>query len=50
MYPPAGTYDECTTPGDCRRVLKTIPEVAPPRKDPAYGTGRPLSKLWKKAR
>jgi len=50
-YPPAGTYDERThDPGDRRRVVKTIPKVAPPRKDPAYGTGRPLSKLWKKER
>jgi uncharacterized protein YjlB len=30
------------------RALKTIPKVPPPRKDPVYGTGGPLSKLWKK--
>jgi uncharacterized protein YjlB len=50
-YPPAGTYDECTTvEEDHSRALKTIPKVAFPRKDPVYGTGGPLSKLWKKAR
>jgi uncharacterized protein YjlB len=49
-YPPAGTYDECTTVEDRARALKTIPKVALPRKDPVYGTGGTLSKLWKKAR
>jgi uncharacterized protein YjlB len=49
-YPPAGTYDECTVIQDRPRALKTIPRVAVPRKDPVYGTGGPLSKLWKKAR
>ena len=49
-YPPTGTYDECTTVQDRARALKTIPKVALPRKDPVYGTGGPLSKLWKKAR
>ena len=49
-YPPAGTYDECTTVDDRPRALKTIPKVALPRKDPVYGSGGPLSKLWKKAR
>ena len=48
--PAAGTYDECTTVEDRARALKTIPKVALPRKDPVYGTGGPLSKLWKKAR
>ena len=49
-YPPAGTYDECTTVEDRARALKTIPKVALPRKDPVYRTGGPLLKLWKKAR
>ena len=49
-YPPAGTYDECTPVEDRARALKTIPKVALPRKDPVYGTGGPLLKLWKKAR
>jgi hypothetical protein len=49
-YPPAGTYDECTTVEDRSRSLKTIPEVALPRKDPVYGAGGPLMKLWKMAK
>ena len=49
-YPPSGTYDECMTVVDRARAIKTIPKVALPRKDPVYGTGGPLSKLWKKAR
>ena len=48
--PPTGAYDECTTAEDRPRALKTIPKVALPRKDPVYGTGGPLSKLWKRAR
>ena len=49
-YPPTGTYDECTTIEDRSRALKTIPKVPVPRKDPVYGTGGPLSKLWKGAK
>ena len=49
-YPPTGTYDECTTVEDRPRALKTIPKVPVPRKDPVYGTGGPLSKLWKGAK
>ena len=49
-YPPTGTYDECTTVKDRPRALKTIPKVPVPRKDPVYGTGGPLSKLWKGAK
>jgi len=49
-YPPAGTYDECTTVEDRPRALKTIPRVGVPRKDPVYGSGGPLLKLWKEAR
>jgi uncharacterized protein YjlB len=47
-YPPAGSYDECTTAEDHDRALKTIPKTAPPRKDPIYGANGPLLKLWKK--
>jgi uncharacterized protein YjlB len=49
-YPPTGTYDECTTVEDRSRALKTIPKVPVPRKDPVYGSGGPLSKLWKRAK
>jgi uncharacterized protein YjlB len=48
--PPAGIYDECTTMEDRSRALKAIPKVAPPRKDPVYGWGGPMSKLWKKTK
>ena len=47
-YPPTGTYDVCTTVKDHRRALKTIPKVGLPRRDPVYGTGGPLLKLWKR--
>lgn len=49
-YPRAGTYDECTTVEDRPRALKTISKVPLPRKDPVYGNGGPLPKLWKKAK
>jgi uncharacterized protein YjlB len=35
---------------DRPRALKTIPKVPVPRKDPVYGSGGSLSKLWKKAK
>ncbi|KRP91433.1 cupin [Bradyrhizobium pachyrhizi] len=49
-YLPTGTYDECTSVEDRQRALKAIPKVSVPRKDPVYGAGGPLSKLWKKAK
>ncbi len=49
-YPPTGTYDECTSVEERQRALKAIPKVSVPRKDPVYGTGGPLSKLWKGAK
>jgi uncharacterized protein YjlB len=48
-YPPAGTYDECTTIEGHRRALKTISKVSRPRKDPVYGAAGPLLKAWEKA-
>jgi hypothetical protein len=29
---------------------RATPKVPPPRKDPVYGTGGSLSKLWKRAK
>jgi uncharacterized protein YjlB len=49
-YPPTGTYDECTTVEDRPRALKTILKVGMPRRDPVYGSGGPITKLWKKAK
>jgi uncharacterized protein YjlB len=49
-YPPTGKYDECTSVEHRARALETIPKVPLPRKDPVYGAGGPLSKLWKKAK
>jgi uncharacterized protein YjlB len=45
-YPPNGTYDECTKSEDRKVALKTIPRVGRPRKDPVYGAGGALLKLW----
>jgi uncharacterized protein YjlB len=47
---PTGTYDVCTTVEDRPRALKTIPKVGLPRRDPVYGTGGPLLKLWKRTK
>jgi uncharacterized protein YjlB len=49
-YPATGTYDECTAVEDRSRALKTIPKVQVPRKDPVYGAGGPLARLWKRSR
>lgn len=49
-YPPTGTYDECTTVEDRPRALKSIPKVSVPRKDPVYGIGGPLLKMWRKVK
>jgi hypothetical protein len=46
-YPPAGTYDECAGAEDEHaRALETIPRVARPRKDPAFGPDGELMRLW----
>ncbi|MBZ9696214.1 MULTISPECIES: cupin domain-containing protein [unclassified Mesorhizobium] len=47
-YPPAGTYDECTTTADHAKAVVTIPKVGRPRKDPVYGSKGPLLAAWKK--
>ena len=47
-YPPTGTFDICTTPKDRKKAMVTIPKVAHPRKDPVYGTKRPLMRTWRK--
>jgi uncharacterized protein YjlB len=46
-YPPAGTYDECTSSEDHERALKSIPKIARPRRDPVYGSNGALLKIWK---
>jgi uncharacterized protein YjlB len=46
-YPPSGTYDECRgAPAEHARALRTIPKVALPPKDPAYGNEGRLLRLW----
>src|SRR3981189_3080839 len=46
-YPPFGTYDECrTSRAEHERATKTIPKVAPPKKDPVYGRAGALPHLW----
>jgi uncharacterized protein YjlB len=49
-YPPAGTYDLCTSSEDHGRAVKTIAKAARPRKDPVFGATGPLLSLWKSAR
>jgi uncharacterized protein YjlB len=45
-YPDSGTYDECTTSEDHEKAIKTIGKVKRPAKDPVYGPGGPLRRLW----
>lgn len=48
-YPASGKYDECrASPEERDRALKTIPRVPLPKKDPVYGSGGPLARLWLK--
>ena len=46
-YPPNGTYDECTKSEHRKATLRNIPKVGRPRKDPVFGNGGPLLKLWR---
>ena len=49
-YPPTGTYDVFrTSPEEYRKAAKTVPKVAPPRRDPIYGKTGGLLRLWKRA-
>jgi uncharacterized protein YjlB len=48
-YPASGKYDECrASPEERDRAVQTIPKVAIPKKDPVYGSGGPLVRLWLK--
>ena len=48
-YPPIGTFDICNTPEDHKKALVTMPKVAHPHKDPAYGAKGPLMRIWRKS-
>jgi len=48
-YPPTGTYDVCrTSPEEHAKAVKSVPKVAPPRRDTIYGTAGKLLRLWKR--
>lgn len=47
-YPPSGNYDEYRgKPEEHARARLSIPKVAIPKKDPVFGPGGPLTKLWR---
>jgi len=49
-YPATGTYDVCgTSPEEYEKARKTVPKVAPPRRDPLHGKSGALLRLWKRA-
>ena len=49
-YPPTGTYDVFrTSPAEYKKAVKTVPKVAPPRRDPIYGKEGGVLRLWKRA-
>jgi uncharacterized protein YjlB len=46
-YPPSGEYDECKgSSEEHAHVLRAIPKVELPTKDPVYGANGPLLDLW----
>jgi uncharacterized protein YjlB len=46
-YPAQGEYDECRgSPGEHDRARLSIPKVPVPKKDPVFGAGAGLTKLW----
>ena len=49
-YPKDGTYDECTDTRDRSGAIKRIVKVRRPAKDPIYGSGGPLTELWRVSR
>ena len=47
-YPPDGEYDECRgSAEEHARARLSIPQVPVPKKDPVFGSGGPLPKLWR---
>jgi uncharacterized protein YjlB len=48
-YPVTGTYDLCRPSAHAHeRAMKVVGKVPPPRKDPVYGRGGNLLKLWRR--
>jgi uncharacterized protein YjlB len=46
-YPPQGKYEEYEgSLSEHGRALRMIPKVPLPKKDPLYGAGGPLRRLW----
>jgi len=43
----AGPYDECIDTREHAEAVKRIRKVRKPTKDPVYGTGGPLTRLWR---
>jgi uncharacterized protein YjlB len=48
-YPAAGHYDVLrTSREEHAKAVKTVPKVPPPRRDPIYGKGGVLLRLWRR--